>query len=157
MNITLEMMMDAMATQVQAAFPGEALYRNLAPMGFKRPSNMVELTSIKMDPQGFGRCMVGLQYQYKITTFCVVDEVYDSHLPTLDLRAMTVMAAFAQGYVKVGDRAGQVTVCTANTGFNDCAEVLITLSLNVDRGEFIPEAIWPLMEKLGLKVQATHE
>ena len=155
MKITPEMMMDAVAGQVEAAFPGEKLYRNLAPMGFERPSNMVELTAIKLDSLGLGRGTVELQYQYKITTFCVVDEVHDSHLPTLDLRAMTAVAAFAQGYVKVAERAPKVTACSANTGFNDFAEVLLTLSLNVDRSEFCPEEIWPIMEKLmvSLKVE----
>lgn len=152
MNITTEMMTDAVSARVETAFPGETLYRNLAPVGFERPSNMVELTGIKLDPLGFGPGAVDLQYQYKITTFCVVDEVHDSHLPTLDLRAMAIMAAFAQGYVKVGNRAPKVTACTAKTELYDCAEVLLTLSLSVDRIEFCPETIWPVMEHLNARV-----
>ena len=154
MKITPEMMMDAVAAQIEGIFPGEKIYRNLAPMNFERPSNMIEQTSIKLDPLGQGGGSVGLLYQYKITTFCVVDEVHDSHLPTLDLRAISVLAAFAQGYVKVGDRAPKVTACTADTSYNDCAEVMLTLSLNVDRSEFCPEAIQPLMESLDVNVRA---
>lgn len=155
MKITTQTMMDAVAAQVEAVFPGEILYQNLAPVGFKRPSNMVELIGIKLDPLGLGSGAVGLQYQYKITTFCKVDEVHDSHLPTLDLRAMAILAAFAEGYIRVGDRAPKVTACTAKTEFNDCAEVLLTLSLSVDRSEFRPESILPIMEELDMTVQ-TH-
>lgn len=153
MKITPEMMMDAVAARIEEAFPRETLYRNLAPMNFQRPSNMVELTNIKLDALGLGQGAVSLQYQYKITTFCVVDEVHDSHLPTLDLRAMTAMAAFAQGYVKVADRAPKVTACSANTDGNDFAEVFVTLTLTVDRGEFCPDAIWPVMESLDVNVK----
>lgn len=155
MKITPKMMMDAVCDQIKAAFPGETLYQDLAPFEFKRPSNLVELTAVKLDPLGLGSGAVGLQYQYKITTFCEVDEVHDSHLPTLDLRAMTAMAAFAEGYIRVGDRAPKVTACTAKTEFNDCAEVLLTLSLSVDRSEFRPESILPIMEELDMTVQ-TH-
>lgn len=154
MNVTPEVMMQAVKERVQSAFPGEVVYEDLVPVDFERPSNMVELTAIKLDPLALGSGAVSLQYQYKITTFCVVDEVGDSHLPVLDLRAMTVMAAFAQGYVTAGSRAPKVTACSANTGFNDYAEVLLTLTLNVDRSEFCPEAVWPLMEELALKVSA---
>ena len=152
MNITPEMMTDAVIAHVETALPGDTIYRNVAPIGFKRPSSMVELVGIKLDPLGLGSGAVGLLYQYKITTFCEVDEVHDSHLPTLDLRAMAIMAAFAQGYVKVGNRAPKVTACTAKTEAYDYAEVLLTLSLSVDRSEFCPESIQPVMENLSARV-----
>lgn len=57
------------------------------------------------DQQSVGQAAVSIQYKYTIPAFCVVDEDHDSHPPTLDLRAMTVPGAFAQGYLKAADRA----------------------------------------------------
>jgi ACT domain-containing protein len=92
-----------------------------------------------------GQAAVSLQYKYKITTFCVVDEVHDSHLPVLDLRAMMILGAFAPGYVKVKDRAPKVTALAADTSLYDSAEVTLTISLTVDRADFEPEELLPLM------------
>ena len=155
MIVTPNMVLAAVKEKLSEAFPGETVYENLAPVGFDRPSNMVELTGLKLDPLSLGGGAVNLQYQLKVTTYCQVDEVHDSHLPTLDLRCMTILGAFAAGYVKAGDRAPKVTACAANTdGLYDYAEVLLTFTLAMDRSEFCPKEIMPLIENLNTKLNA---
>lgn len=154
MTTTPALMIGAITEKLQEVFPGEAVYENLTPADFERPSNMVELTGLSLDPLTMGSGAVSMQYQFKITTFCEVDEVHDSHLPTLDLRAMTILSAFAAGYLKVGDRAPKLTACTANTGgLYDYAEVKLTLTLAMDCGEFSPETVIPWMEQLNMKLK----
>lgn len=155
MIITPALMAGAIKARLQEAFPGEPVYENLTPREFGRPSNMVELVKLELNPLSLGAGSVTVQYHYKITTYCVVDEVHDSHLPTLDLRCMTILGAFADGYIKTGDRAPKVTACTANTeGLYDYAEVKLTVSLAMDRSEFRPGEILPLMEDLNTKLNA---
>jgi hypothetical protein len=138
-----EHILEAVAERLRAVFPGETIYENLAPRDFQRPSNLVELTSIAVDTQGMGLAVVNVVYKVRITTFCVVDEVHDSHLPTLDLRAMTILGAFVNGYVKALDRAPKVTALAADTALYDSAEVNLTLALAVDRAELAPESVAP--------------
>ena len=68
---------------------------------------------------------------------------------------MTILGAFASGYVKAGDRAPKVAACTANTdGLYDYAEVKLTLALVMDRSEFTPNEVIPLMGDLNTKLNA---
>ena len=154
MIITPALVLSGIKNRLNAVFPDEPVYENLAPRDFQRPSNMVELVGMSMDAMGQGNGAVTLQYQVKITTYCEVDEVHDSHLPTLDLRCMAILSTFASGYLKIGDRAPRITACTANTdGLYDFAEVKLTVSVAMDRSEFCPEEISPLMETLNLKFE----
>lgn len=148
MNITPQKIVDALKAQLNAAFPGEAIYIDLTPQDFDRPSNLVELTKVELDALSMGMAAVTIRYQYKITTFCEVDQVHDSHLPTLDLRAILVMSMFGSGFLKVGDRALKVVGCVGNTSSYDAAEVSVTLSLTVDRSEFSPAEIYENMRDL---------
>ena len=66
----------AIAARLASAFPGEPVYTDLVPRDFQRPSNMVELAGLSLDPLAHGQSGVGLLYQYKITTFSTVDEVH---------------------------------------------------------------------------------
>ena len=145
--------MAALRAALEGAFPGEPVYADVTPRNFDRPSNMVELTSMTLDALSMGRAAVGIQYQYKITTFCTVDEVHDSHLPALDLRAMLILGAFADGCLRVKDRAPKVVDCVANTSFYDCAEVALTLALTLDRSEFEPAEIHEIMRELETNLQ----
>lgn len=146
----------ALRETLEAAFPGEPVYEDVTPRDFERPSNLLELTGIALDP-GYGCGAAELRFAYLITTFSQVDEVHDSHLPLLDLRAMTALAAFGAGYVKTGDRALKVETLKADTSNYDSAAVTLELSLAVDRGGFAPEEIWPLMEILHLKTNDKEE
>lgn len=142
----------AIATQVEKAFPGEKVYTDLAPRDFERPSNMVELAGVSMDPLSYGPSGVDFLFKYKITTFSEVDEVHASHLPVLDLRAMLVLGAFAAGYVRVKDRAPKVRGAEADTSFFDCAVVTLTLALTINRSEFTEPELYELMKEFELKI-----
>ena len=142
----------AIAAQVEKAFPGEKVYTDLAPRDFERPSNMVELAGVSMDPLSYGPSGVDSLFKYKITTFSEVDEVHASHLPVLDLRAMLVLGAFAAGYVRVKDRAPKVRGAEADTSFFDCAVVTLTLALTINRSEFTEPELYELMKEFELKI-----
>ena len=99
----------------------------------------------------YGNGAVSLRYEFKLTTFCEVDQVHNSHLPTLDLRAMMIMGAFAAGYLKVADRAPKVTSLAADTSLYDAAEVHLVLTLTVDRKDFLPETLVEIMQTLNTR------
>lgn len=83
MNITPEQIGAALAARVEEAFPGETVYQDITPRDFARPSNLVVLEKVELDPASFGLAAVELCFQWKLTTFAKVDEVHDSHLPEL--------------------------------------------------------------------------
>lgn len=157
LNITPQKIAGALEKQLSTAFPGETVYIDLTPRDFDRPSNLVELTKIELDALSMGMAAVAIRYQYKITTFCEVDQVHDSHLPALDLRAVLVMSMFGSGYLKVDDRALKVVSCVANTESYDAAEVTITLSLTVDRSEFSLAEIYETMRELTARYDLKEE
>lgn len=157
MKITPEKIQAAVKKRVEEAFPGETVYEDLVGRSFARPCNLVELTRIELDPLSLGAAAVSLRCQYKLTTFCQVDEVHNSHLPVLDLRAMLLLAAFAPGYLRVEDRALKVQACTAETGLYDAAEVTLTLALTVDRREFLPEELYELMKDITIRYTVKEE
>lgn len=142
--ITPQMMMDSIVKRLKEAFPDEPVYENLTPEEFDRPSNMVELDGITV--LSSGAHVIHLAFQYRIVTFCKTDQLGDSHLPTLDLRAMTIIAAFSDGYLNVGDRAPKISGMKADTKSYDYAEVTFSLEFGVDRKDFRPQDILPLME-----------
>lgn len=143
--------------KLKEAFPGETVYNDLVPRGFKRPCNMVELVGMSLDPLTYGLSGVDLLFQYQITTLSTVDEVHASHLPVLDLRTLLVMGAFAAGYVKVKDRAPKVRSIEADTSFFDCVPVLLTLALTLDRADFVGPELYELMENLEMQVRVKKE
>ena len=144
----------AIAAQVAKAFPGEKIYTDLAPRNFERPSNMVELAGVSMDPLSYGPGGVDFLFKYKISTFSKVDEVHASHLPVLDLRAMLLLGAFGSGFIRVKDRAPKVRGAEADTSFFDFALVTLTLALTVNRAEFSEPELYELMKEFELKINA---
>ena len=155
MNITPEQIGAALAARVEEAFPGETVYQDITPRDFARPSNLVVLEKVELDPASFG--LAELRFQWKLTTFAKVDEVHDSHLPELTARAMALLALFGQGYVKVADRALKVRSATADTGGYDAAEVTAALTLTVDRGEFTPGEMLDIMRALNTRFETKEE
>ncbi len=142
----------AIAAQVAKSFPGEKIYTDLAPRDFERPSNMVELAGIGMDPLSYGPGGVDFLFKYKISTFSKVDEVHASHLPVLDLRAMLVLGAFGSGFIRVKDRAPKVRSAEADTSFFDFALVTLTLALTMNRADFTEPELYALMKEFELKI-----
>lgn len=148
---------EAVVERLKEAFPGETVYTDLVPRDFERPSSMVELAGVSLDPLSFGLSGVDLLYKVKITTFSTVDEVHASHLPVLDLRAMLVLGAFAAGYIQVKDRAPKVRSMEADTSFFDCAVVTLTLALTLDRADFVGSELYELMQNLEMQVRVKKE
>lgn len=141
----------AIAAHVAKSFPGEKIYTDLAPRDFERPSNMVELAGISMDPLSYGPGGVDFLFKYKISTFSKVDEVHASHLPVLDLRAM-LLGAFGSGFIRVKDRAPKVRSAEADTSFFDSAVVTLTLALTMNRADFTEPELYALMKEFELKI-----
>ena len=144
----------SIAARLEEAFTGEKVYTDLAPRDFQRPSNMVELAGLGMDPLSYGQSGVDLLYKYKITTLSAVDEVHASHLPVLELRAMLILGAFGSGFIRVKDRAPKVQSLEADTSFFDCAVVTLTLALTLDRAAFTERELYELMRDFTLKIRA---
>lgn len=144
----------AIAERLKEAFPGEKVYTDLVPRDFQRPCSMVELAGLGLDPLSYGQSGVDLLCTYKITTFSQVDEVHASHLPVLDLRAMRILGAFGNGFLRVRGRAPKVRRIEADTSFFDCAVVTLTLALTLDRTDFTGPESYELMRDFTLKIQA---
>ena len=155
MKISPREIADALQAQIHEVFPDETIYVDLAPQNFDRPSNLLELVKMELDPVSFGMSAITIRYHYKITTFAAVDPVHDSHLPELDLRAMKLLSSFGIGYLRVSNRALKIQSCIADTNSYDAAEVTVVLSLTVDRtelAEFVEETA-PLMQKADVQYQ----
>ncbi|MEA4934872.1 MAG: hypothetical protein VB071_15015 [Lawsonibacter sp.] len=145
--------LDAVREQLQAVFPGETVYDSMLPQDFVRPASMVALTGMELDALGAGVGAVTLRFHLKITTYCVLDVVKNSNQPTLNLRCMSILGAFAAGYIKTEGRAPKLTACTVNTdGLYDCAEVKMTFSLSMDRSEFSTRESVPMMRNFTTKI-----
>ncbi len=151
MIITPEILQAALVKRLEEVFPGEPVFEDVTRRDFQRPSNLAELQGVELDPLGLGQGAVLLRYRFKLTTFTQTDEVHDSHLPVLAARAMLILGAFAAGYLKAGDRAPKVVKLQADTSLYDCAEVSIAFELALDRREFAPEELYPIMQELGTR------
>lgn len=146
----------AIIGRLKDTFPREAIYEDLTPRNFARPSNMVQLDSIS--PEQCGRNIVKLLFKFRITTFTEVDEIHNSHLAVLDFRAMMIVTAFSgDGYLKVSDRAPTVVGCVADTTAYDFAEVTLTLAQTYDRRELTPEIVYPIMQDLALRMKKKED
>lgn len=157
MDITPQKISAAIAQALEETFPGETVYHDIVRRDFARPSSLVVLEKVELDPASFGLAAVELRFQWKLTTFAKVDEVHDSHLLELTARAMALLALFGQGYVKVADRALKVRSATADTGGYDAAEVTAALTLTVDRGEFTPGEMLDIMRALNTRFETKEE
>lgn len=139
MNVTPPKISAAIAQALEETFPGETVYHDIVRRDFARPSSLVVLGKVELDPLSVGMAAVGLRYHYKLTTFTKVDEVHDSHLPELTARALKVQSA------------------TAATGGYDAAEVSVVLTLTVDRGEFTPGEMLDIMRALNTRFETKEE
>ncbi len=151
MIVTPEILQAALVKRLEEVFPGEPIFQDVTRRDFQRPSSLVELQGLDLDPLTLGHGSVLLRYRFKLTTFAQVDEIHDSHLPVLAARAMLLLGAFAAGYLKAGDRAPKVTKLQADTSLYDCAEISVAFELAIDRREFVPEELYPIMQELSTR------
>lgn len=127
---------DAVAALVEAAFPGEKLYRDFTPSGFERPSNLMKISGGKIYPN-FSCGAVELRPQITLTTFAEVDPYHQQNDDELTRRQMTLLGLFLPGYIRVGDRAPHVLDEGEMENGLDFAAITVTLSYILDRSEFM--------------------
>lgn len=152
--ITNNDIIDAIAELVQAAFPGEALYRNYKPTDYKRPSNLVVLSGGKVYPN-FGCGTVELCPQVTLSTFPPSDAYQQCDTAELVRRQMTLLGLFLPGYIRVKDRAPHVLDEGEMENGLDFAAVTVTLSYTLDRSEFMEAQQLPDMGTLRIRQEVT--
>lgn len=161
--VTPNDIMDALEALVAEKFPGETIYRDLAPQGFERPSTLIVLDSCEGDVS-FGTGAVELRPQFTLTTFVPVNEYHQSHLAELHRRQMTLTGLFLPGYIRVKDpadpkgkgRAPKVTALKL-AGDYDYDTVTVTFSLVLSRADFMDAEQRPVMEQLHVRQEVmTH-
>ncbi len=145
---------DAIAAMVEQAFPGETLYRDYAPTGFDRPSNLVEISGGKFYPN-FSCGIVELRLQVTLTTFVKTDSYHQQDDMELTRRQMILLGLFLSGCVKVKDRAPHVLDEGEMDNGPDFASVTVTLSYTLSRQEFMALQQRPDMLELHLKQEVT--
>ena len=149
MTLTPQTIKDAICDVLRSRFPQDPIYTDIVPMKFERPSTLVELQGIDMDTQSCGAHSVLLTWRFRLTAFVKTDAAHQSHFPELDQRGMTLLAAFATGYLKVADRAPSITNTKLDTTLNDCVRLDLALSITVDRDALLlPEEPLPVMKDL---------
>lgn len=141
---------DAIAGLVEKAFPGEPVYRDYAPTGFQRPSNLVEISGGKFYPN-FGCGQVELRPRFTLITFVEVDPYHQQDDMELTRRQMKLMGLFLPGYVKVKGRAPHVLDEGEMENGLDFAALIVTLSYVLDRQEFMEIQQLPDMMELHLR------
>lgn len=84
-------------------------------------------------------------------TVLVPDGYCDAHRPKdRDRRSQ-------EAHVKAGKRALKVAACWADSSLYDAVEVHLTLSLTVDRADFQPAELLPIMQNLSTKTITSEE
>lgn len=127
---------DAIAALVEKAFPGEPVYRDYAPEGFQRPSNLVGISGGNFYPNA--SCgSVELRPQITLATFVKTDPYHQQDDQELTRRQMILMGLFLPGYIKVKDRAPHVLDGGEMENGPDYAAVTVTLSYTLSRDEFM--------------------
>ena len=145
---------DVIAALIGKAFPGEPVYRDFAPTGFQRPSNLVEMTGGKFYPN-VGCGTVELRPRFTLTTFVELDAYHQQDDMELTRRQMLLLGLFLPGYIKVKDRAPHVLdEGELNNGL-DYAGVTVTLSYTLDRQEFMEIQQLPEMGELQIRQEVT--
>ena len=147
---------DAVEALVEAAFPGEPVYRDYTPTGFQRPSNLVEISGGKIFPN-FGCGTVELRPQITLTTFTEGDPYHQQDDQELTRRQMMLLGLFLPGYIRVKDRAPHVLDEGEMENGLDFAAITVTLSYTLGRQEFMEIQQLPDMGTLHIKQEvATH-
>lgn len=146
---------DAIEELLNGAFPGETVYREMAPENFERPSNEVACEGFSGNTQ-ISADAIDTEVKMTVRTFVEVDAYHNSQLSALYRRAMTILGLFAGGYIKVSDpdtgekRAPKVTAAAAPPTGKDFAEVHLSFRLQLARAEFAPAETLPVMEDLDM-------
>lgn len=142
--------LEAMKERLQSRWPEEecSYYTEYAPMGFRRPSFLVEMGKMTQE-EGGGETTL-FTAEGIITAFLPVDGYGHSHIPELCDREAEVMALFGGGRFPVGKRCPHVERIEGEHGW-DYAQVRLSLSFTErwrpDKEEY------PLMESVWMKIR----
>lgn len=142
---------DRLAELIQAKFPEEELYRELTPVDFARPSNLIVQDPFEGEV-AYGTQIVTLRPTFTLTTFVVVDAYHHSHLAELHRRQMVLVGLLLPGYIKVGDRAPKVVDLKLVGGY-DYDTVTVTFFYTLNRQDFEEIEQRPNMEQLHLRTE----
>lgn len=142
---------DQLEKMVAEKFPGETIYRELAPQGFTRPSTLIVQEPWTADA-GYGVGMIALHPVFTLTTFVEVDEYHNSHLAPMHLRQLMLAGLFLPGCILVGNRAPKVESIEMAGGY-DYDTVTVTFGYTLDRQDFEALEQQPKMEQLHLRTE----
>ena len=142
--ITPKDYIDSIEELLHAAFPGEKVYRDLAPEGFDRPSNMIECASFTAEQAG--GFALKLDVKLIIRTFVTVDAYHNSQFDALYRRSMAILALFAKGYIRVTDqdtgekRAPKISAMAVPVTGKDFAEIHLKATMQISTSEMLDMA-----------------
>ena len=121
---------EALKESLDALFPGELIYENETPKNFVRPSSLLEMGKRTMTD--LTAAQVNVTQEVQVTLFDEVDAYHNSQVQVLEERQLRLMEALAGGYLRVEDRALDISD-VAGQVFLDYAEVTFTLTWAEDR------------------------
>ena len=149
--VTQNDIINAVNAQLVAKLTGiKQVHINVCPMpkDFERPSALIEIPDD--DQTDVGRNTVSRSIPVSITYYDTVDERQLSDIASLNSAKEKIMAIFAPGYIRVGDRALKVTRCKGSVGFSDTA-VDAQLGFFDDRG--IAAETLPMMAEINTNLK----
>ena len=149
--ITQNDIASAVTSKILGKYPGETVYTNIVPSGFKRPSFYIEGIGLTLAPDSCGA--VEITAKIHIVCFENVDAYHNSQIESLNIRQMAVMGLFAPLYLRVGDRALDVAKLEGGAGGQDWADVTVTLAWEEDITEFEQIAELPTMETVAIRLE----
>lgn len=100
--MTTNEVLNAVEARVQAAYPGERIYRDLLPDQFERPSFFLEC--FRSDTRDVNIGLISVTLTLRITAYGPVDEFHDSSSVVLQDRRDAVEALLQAGALAAGGR-----------------------------------------------------
>lgn len=122
--MTLTNILEGVEAALAEQWPGAPVYRNRTPKNFARPSFLLEGGPVTQEE--LGGSMEQFSARVRVTAFLPVDAYKNSDADALAARMSEMMALFAGGCVRIGDRCPHVTGLMGDYGF-DYAEVSAAL------------------------------
>ena len=130
------------------AYPSTAVYINLCPKKFVRPSFLIE--SVKMSKSDVNFSTVQFIRDYKITCFTQTDEYHNTDAEALMIVQDIVIGLFNDGYITVGDRKIK---CKSSSGGMEAGAAFVDVQFEYydDRSEAVDNT--SLMGTITTKIQ----
>ena len=137
---------EALKESLDALFPDQIIYENETPKNFVRPSSLLEMG--KRTLTDLTAAQVNVTQDVQVTMFEEVDAYHNSQVQVLEERQLRLMEALAGGYLRVKDRALDISD-VAGQVYMDYAEVTFTLTWAEDRRAAEEK---PLMEDFHFRI-----